>query len=288
MAHASLSQDGFQCKGFWEVGRTILWAGVSSFLLAPPRSSQLVFSGSTLFVTRTSSCETTQASSYHCAWPRRAVLVSRSLTTWPSFGSAIRIADPWSPSSSNEENSINSKLTAHICKSSAMEYGSEQPFSWCSVAKSCLTLCDPMDCRTPGFPVLHHLLEFAQTHVHWVNYAIQQSHPVTLFSCPQSFPASRYFLMSQLFTSGGLSIKALASASVLRKNIQGWFSLELTDLICLQSKGLSRVFSSTTIQNHQFFSTQSYGPTFTFVHDYWKNHNFDYIDLCQQSDVSCF
>ena len=80
VAHASLSQDGFQCEGFWEVGRTILWAGVSSFLLAPPRSSQLVFSGSTLFVIRTSSCETTQASSYHCSWPRRAVLVSSSLT----------------------------------------------------------------------------------------------------------------------------------------------------------------------------------------------------------------
>ena len=80
VAHASLSQDGFQCKGFWEVGRTIVWAGVSSFLWAPPRSSQLVFSGSTLFVTRTSSCETTQENSYHCSWPRRAVLVSGSLT----------------------------------------------------------------------------------------------------------------------------------------------------------------------------------------------------------------
>ena len=178
MAHASLSQDGFQCEGFWEVGRTILWSGVSSFLLAPPRSSQLVFSGSTLFVIRTSSCETTQASSYHCSWPRQAVLVSGSLTIWPSSGSAICIADPWSPSSSNEENSINSKLISHICKSCAMEYGSEQPFSCCSVAQSCLTLRDPMDCSTPGFPVLHHLLEFAQTHVHWVDDAIQPSHPL--------------------------------------------------------------------------------------------------------------
>ena len=113
-----------------------------------------------------------------------------------------------------------------------------------------------MDCSTPGFSVLHQLLEFAQTHVHWVNYAIQQSHPVTPFSCPQSFPASRSFLMSQLFTSGGLSIKASASASVLPKNIQGWFSLGLIGFICLQSKGLSRVFSSTTIQKHQFFSSQ--------------------------------
>ena len=82
------------------------------------------------------------------------------------------------------------------------------------------------------------------------------SHPLspTPFSCPQSFPASASFPMSQLFTSGGQSIGA--SASVLPMNIQGWFPLGSTDLISLQSKGLSRVFSSTTVGRHQFFSTQ--------------------------------
>ena len=69
-------------------------------------------------------------------------------------------------------------------------------------------------------------------------------------------------------------------------NIQGWFPLGLTGLISLQSKGLSRVFSSTTIQKHQFFVALSllYDPTLTSVHDYWENHSFDYMDLCQKSD----
>ena len=75
-------------------------------------------------------------------------------------------------------------------------------------------------------------------------------------SCPQSFPASRSFPMSQLFTSGGQIIGASASASVLPMNIQGWFPLGLTGLISLQSKELSRVFSNITIWKHQFFSIQ--------------------------------
>ena len=64
----------------------------------------------------------------------------------------------------------------------------------------CPTLCDPMDCSTPGFPVLHHLLEYAQTHVHWVGDDIQPSHPDILFSCLQSFPASASFPMSRQIT----------------------------------------------------------------------------------------
>ena len=75
-------------------------------------------------------------------------------------------------------------------------------------------------------------------------------------SCLESFPESRSFLMSWLFTSGDQSIGASASALVLPMNIQSWFSLGLTGLICLLSKGFSRVFSSTTVQKHQFFSIQ--------------------------------
>ena len=83
------------------------------------------------------------------------------------------------------------------------------------------------------------------------------SSPIAPFSsCLQSFPASGSFLMSQLFTSGGQSIGVSASASVLPMNIQGWFPLGWTSLITLQSKGLSWVFSNTTVQKHQFFSTQ--------------------------------
>ena len=81
------------------------------------------------------------------------------------------------------------------------------------------------------------------------------SSSVVLFSCPQSFPASKCFPMSQLFESDGQSIGASVSASVLPVNIQGWFPLGLTGLILL-SKGLSRVFSNTIIQKHQFFSDQ--------------------------------
>ena len=107
-----------------------------------------------------------------------------------------------------------------------------------------------------GFPV-HCLPELAQTHVHWVGDTIQPSHPLTLFSSHlQSFPASGSFPMTQFLPSGGQSIGA--SASVLPMNIQGWFSLWLTGLISLLFKGLSRVFSSTTVQKHQFFNTQAF------------------------------
>ena len=125
------------------------------------------------------------------------------------------------------------------------------PDCYCSVAKSCSMLCDPMNCSVPGFPVLHHLPEFAQTHVHWVSDTIQPSHPITLFSsCPQFFPESGSFPMSRLFTSGGQSIRASASASVLPVNIQGLFSLGLTGFISLPSKGLSRVFSSARVHTN--------------------------------------
>ena len=98
-----------------------------------------------------------------------------------------------------------------------------------------------------------------------------------LLCLPSSFPASGSFQMSQLFTSGGWSIGVSASASVLPVNIQGWFPLGLTGLISLLSKGLSRVFSNTLVQKHQFFVTQlSYSTTLIFVHDYQKNHSFDY------------
>ena len=125
-----------------------------------------------------------------------------------------------------------------------------------SAAQSCLTSSDPTDWHTK-LPCPYYLLEFAHTHVHWAGDAIQTSHPLLpLFSsCLQSFPASGSFPMSWLFTSGGQSITASGSALVLQMNIQGWFPLGLTGLISLQSKGLSRDFSSTTVWKHQFFGT---------------------------------
>ena len=94
-------------------------------------------------------------------------------------------------------------------------------------------------------------------------------------SCPHSFPASGSFLMSQIFTSGGQSIVVSALASVLPMNTGNWSPLGWTVCISLQSKGLTRVFSNTTVQKHQFFGTQLYGPVLTPIHDHWKNHSFD-------------
>ena len=125
----------------------------------------------------------------------------------------------------------------------------------CWVTKSCPTLCDLRDCSTPDPSAIHYLPEFAQTHVHWIGDTIQPSHPLSSPLLPQSFPASGSFPLSQLFTSGGQSIGAPASASVLPVNSQGWFLLGLTALLSLHSKGRARVFSSTTIRKHQFFGT---------------------------------
>ena len=121
----------------------------------------------------------------------------------------------------------------------------------------------------------------------WCHPTISSS-AVPFSSRLQSFPASGSLLMSQLFTSGGQSIAASASASVFLKNIQDWFPLGLAGLISLYIKGLSRVFS-VTAQKHQLFSASLlYGPTLTSIYDYWKNHSFDWTDLCWESNDSAF
>ena len=126
-----------------------------------------------------------------------------------------------------------------------------------SVAQPCPILSHPTDCSTPGFPRHHQLPDPAQTHVRHVGGAIQPSHPLSSPSPPPSiFPSIRVFSNDQFFASGGQSIGASALASVLPINIQDWFPLGLTGLIFLQSKGLSRVLSSTTDQKYQFFSSQ--------------------------------
>ena len=127
-----------------------------------------------------------------------------------------------------------------------------------SVAQSCPTLCDPMDGSTPGLPVHHQLPEFTQTHVHWVSDAIQPSH-LLLSPSPPAFNLSQHqglFKWNQFFASGSQSIGALASTSVLPVNAQYRLPLGWTGWISLQSKGLPRVFSNTTVQKHHFFGTQ--------------------------------
>ena len=157
------------------------------------------------------------------------------------------------------------KRTWNILQDRSHQFSSVQ---FISVAQSCPTLCDPMNCSTPGVPVHHQLLEFTQTHVHRVRDAIQPSHPWSSPSPParQSLPASESFPMSQLFAWGGQSIGVSALASVLPKNTQGWSPLEGTGWISLQSKGLSRVFSNTTVQKHQFFGTQLSSQSNSHIH----------------------
>ena len=117
----------------------------------------------------------------------------------------------------------------------------------------------PCGCSTPGFPVHHQLPELVQTHVHRVGDTIQPSHPLSSTSLP-AFNLSQhqglYQWVSSLYQTAKESVGVSVSASVLPMNIQDWFPLGLTGLISLLSKGLSRVFSNTTVQKHQFFGSQ--------------------------------
>ena len=163
------------------------------------------------------------------------------------------------------------EIFSHHClpwcpeKSSIFQVSSVQ-FS--AVAQSCPTLCDSMNHSMPSLPVHHQLLEFTQNHVHRVSDAIQPSHPLSspFSSCPQSLQASESFPMSQLFTWGGQSTGVSALASFLPINTQDWSPLGWTGWISLQSKGLSRVFSNATVENHQFFGTQLSSQSNSHIH----------------------
>ena len=127
-----------------------------------------------------------------------------------------------------------------------------------SVTQSCPTLCDPMNCSMPGLPVHHQLSESTQTHVHWVSDAIQSSHPLSSPS-PPALNLSQHQCLFKWISSSHQVAKVLGvsvSKSVLPMNTQDWSLLGWTGWISLQFKGLSRVFSNTRVQKHQFFSTQ--------------------------------
>ena len=109
----------------------------------------------------------------------------------------------------------------------------------------------------------------------WCHPAISSSDALFSF-CPQSFLESGTFPMSQLIVPGDQNTSA--SASFIPKSIHGWFPLRLAGLISLLFKGLSGVFSNTTVQKHQFFGGQLYSPNLTSVHDYWKNHKTIYMN----------
>ena len=140
-------------------------------------------------------------------------------------------------------------------------------FVCCSIAQLCLTLCEPMDCSTPAFHVLHYLPELTQTHVHRVGDAIQPSRPLSSPS-PPALNLSQHQGLFQWVGCSHQVIKVLEFllASVLPMNNQGWFPLGLTGLISLQSKGFSRVFSSATVKsmNPSALSLLR-GPTLTYM-----------------------
>ena len=143
----------------------------------------------------------------------------------------------------------------------------DQLVQFSSVSQSCLTLCDPMDCSTPGFPVHHQLLEFTQTHVHWVCDAIQPSHPLS-FPSPPPFNLSQHLGLFQWVSSLHQVAKGLKFASVLPMNIQDRFPLGWTGWISLLSKGLSRVFSNhsskaSILRHLAFFIVQLSHPYMT-------------------------
>ena len=148
-----------------------------------------------------------------------------------------------------------------------------------------------MDCSTPGFPAPHHLPKFAQVHTHCVGDAIQPSHPLM----PSSLSAFNLSQHQGLFQWVGSSHQVAEVLELQLQHqsflwIQGWFPLGLTGLISSQSKGLSRVFSGTTVWKYQFFSTlpSLWSSSHWTIHDYWKDHSLDYMDFCQQSDVFAF
>ena len=153
-------------------------------------------------------------------------------------------------------------------------------FQFSSVTQSCPTLCNPMNHSTPGLPVHHQFPESTQTHVHWVGDAIQLSPPLSSPSPPALNLSQHQGLSNELafrirwpkYWSFSFSI----SFSILPKKSQGWSPSEWTGWISLQSKGLSRVLSNTTVQKHRS-SVLSFlhSPTLTSIHDHWKNHSLD-------------
>ena len=148
------------------------------------------------------------------------------------------------------------KITQLINGENGTPSTSHSQFS--SVTQLCPTLCDSMNRSMPGLPVHHQLPESTQTHFHWVGDAIQPSHPLSSPS-PPALNLSQHQGLFKWVSSSHQVDKALgvsASTSVLPMNTQDWFPLGWTGWILLLFKGLSRVFSNTTVQKHQFFGTQ--------------------------------
>ena len=139
---------------------------------------------------------------------------------------------------------------------------------------------------TPGFPVLHYLLEFPQTHIHWIDDSIQPSHPLS----PPSPPALSLSQHQGLFERVG-SLHQVATIRELQlqhqsfqgRNIQGWFPWGLTDLSPCSPRDSQESSPAPHFESiNSLLLSLLYGPPLTYIHRYWKKHSFDYMDLCQQ------
>ena len=167
-------------------------------------------------------------------------------------------------------------------------------FCCCSIAQSCPTLCDPMDCSTPGSPVLHYLPKLAQTHVHWVSDAIQPSHSLS----PPSPPAFNLYQHQGLFqwVSSSHQVTKVLELQLQHQSFQ-WILNEYSGLISFRIDWLDLLAIQGTLKSFlQHDSSKAsilwrsvyFMVQLTSLHDYWKNHSFDYMDLCRLSDVSAF
>ena len=158
----------------------------------------------------------------------------------------------------------------------------------CLVAKSSPTLCNPMDCKMPGFPVFHYLPEFAQTQVHWVNDAIQSSYPLS----PSSPPALNLSQPQNLFQwiSSSYQVAKVLELQLKHQTFQWIFRVDfLQDWLVWSPSSPRDAQESSPAQLksiHSLVFSLVYGPTLTSIHDYWKNHSLHHTNLCQQSDVS--
>ena len=160
-----------------------------------------------------------------------------------------------------------------------------------SVAQSCLTVWDPMDCSTPGFPVHHQLPELTQTHTHWVSDPIQPSHPLSSPSSP-AFNLSQHQGLFQWVSSSHQVAKVLAFQHqhqsfqwIFRTDfLQDWLARSPCSLRNSQESSPKPKFRSIYSLALSFL----YSSAPTSIHDYWKNHSFDWTDLWWQSNVSAF
>ena len=182
------------------------------------------------------------------------IMASGPITSWQIDGETVEIVDDfifWSSKITADDDCsheikrcllLGRRVTANLVQ-------------FTSITKLCKTLCDPMNHSIPRLPVHHQLPESTKTHVHWVDDAIQPSHPMSSHS-PPAHNLSQHQVFSNETASGGQSTGVSASTSVLQHQHPGLISLGWTGWISLLANGLSRVFSNTTNQKHKFFSAQ--------------------------------